>query len=82
MTINVEIAQTTKRKLPGGTVLEDLVKGNGPVAKKGQKVTLHNDTCIQFIPKLTIKMDIKVNKTSKFQTLLANQIIIESLTCM
>lgn len=58
MTFNVGIAQTTKRKLPGGTVLEDLVKGDGPVAKKGQKVTLHNDTYIQFILKLMIKMDI------------------------
>ena len=31
--------QTKKRKLPGGIVVEDLKKGEGQAAKKGQTVT-------------------------------------------
>lgn len=38
---NQSINETKKRKLPGGTVLEDITKGNGPVAKKGQKVHVY-----------------------------------------
>lgn len=34
-------SETNKRKLPGGIVIEDLKKGNGPVAKKGQLVHVY-----------------------------------------
>ncbi|XP_068740450.1 46 kDa FK506-binding nuclear protein-like [Montipora capricornis] len=34
-------SETNKRKLPGGIVMEDLKKGNGPVAKKGQLVHVY-----------------------------------------
>ncbi|XP_020619996.1 46 kDa FK506-binding nuclear protein-like [Orbicella faveolata] len=36
-----QVNETKKRKLPGGTVLEDITKGTGPVAKKGQKVYVY-----------------------------------------
>ena len=38
----IGIVQTKKRTLAGGTVFEDIAKGTGPVAKKGQMVRLCN----------------------------------------
>ncbi|KAL9986251.1 hypothetical protein ACROYT_G000363 [Oculina patagonica] len=37
----LQTTETKKRKLPGGTVVEDITKGNGPIAKKGQKVHVY-----------------------------------------
>ncbi|KAJ7384492.1 hypothetical protein OS493_021121 [Desmophyllum pertusum] len=36
-----QATETTKRKLPGGTVSEEITKGSGKVAKKGQRVHVY-----------------------------------------
>ena len=49
--------QTTKRKLPGGTVVEDLKRGQGQTAKKGQTVSL---TSLNLCNSLTRQSPISV----------------------